>query len=347
MRHTNRRSRYVARRIPWVAVAIGFLSLFSALSVAQTEAPIGTPPSSAQNAANLPPHIGPNQFDPIECLAYLNKLKPGLINPSTFTYAEQSAIKILCDARAADLKLSFSGPQADKRAYDQRRTLSAEFVKALIESNQFDTPGYGRISISGAIITGDLKLSRIKINNSIRLVDITFGGGLDLSYSSTDHNLEISGSLPKTAGLCLRGFQSTRSVFIHDLQQYDSPSELKSQINCDEKMISSIDLPGARIGGELNISSADVRSINAVGVQVTGQVQIQDSDLADSDNPDLNFQGASAGQLVVRGINMRPQLEQGIEKSSTEGCLGHFVDLNGINVAGYAQFIRKIFVQYR
>src|ERR1700722_6918048 len=99
MRHANRFSRYAARRIPCIVVAIGFLLSFFALSVAQTEALIGSPPSSAQTAPNLPPHIGPNQYYLTECLNYFKNLKPGLINPSTFTEVEKGAIKILCEAR--------------------------------------------------------------------------------------------------------------------------------------------------------------------------------------------------------------------------------------------------------
>jgi hypothetical protein len=329
-----------------IAVVIGCLQLSSVPAVAEENGALKpvTLPEPPQTTDPLF-IVKPDQYNPTSCRKYIEKIKPGWKlaftgkDQSKYQDAEDYVTGALCDALPVDFELRSKTlfAEDDDRTKDDKRTLPAEFIRALVESNEFDTPGYEGISISGAIISGDLILSKIKINNALLLKSVTFQGGLDLSYSSTEHNLEISGFLPRNTGLCLRGFQSTRSVFIHDLRQ--QPVNFDSKVTCDEKVISSIDLPGARIGGELNISDAVIRSVNAVGVQVAGQVQIRESDFYDRANPDINFQGASTGALVMRGINSRPALEA----QTVEGCLEHIVVLDEINIAGYAQFVRSSF----
>jgi hypothetical protein len=327
-----------------MALVIGILEIYPAHSVAENTGAIQEVlAAKVQGTANSPSDkylIRPDQYDPKGCEKYFENLKPGLISSAAdaadkavYTYPEQETIRALCDARTADL--TYDDPEANN---DENRTLPAAFVKAIIESNEFDTPGYDSISISGAIIDGDLILSKIKINNALHLNDITFLGGVDLSYSSTEHNLDISGLLPDSAMLCLRGFQSTRSMFITHLRLFRQVGP--TQIHCDEKVINSIDLPGARIGGELNIDDVNLGSVNAVGAQIAGQVQIQESRFSGIDqSPDLNFQGASAGEFIIRGVNVSTVDEQ----TTAERCLEHRVDLDGINILGYAQFVRSDF----
>ena len=345
-----------ARGLGLTGITIGFLSFCSDHSLAEETGPskgvLGLVAQDSMGATapvaqvqDKPPLVNPDQYNPERCKAYFAKLKPGLIDAylklADYQAAEQYTIQALCDARTADFKSrsEYIGSNDDNLTKDKKRTLPAAFVKAIVESNEFDTPGYDSISIYGAIIEGDLILSRININNAIHFNDITFKGGVDLSYSSTQHNLDISGSLPADAGLCLRGFQSTKSLFLTDImQQSDGQSEKPSTIKCDENTINSIDLPGARITGELNISRVVVRNVNAIGAQIVGQVQIQDSRFFDR-SVDLDFSGASAGEFIIRGANASAVLDA----RTAEECFEHLAILDGINILGYAQFIRSNF----
>jgi hypothetical protein len=171
-------------------------------------------------------------------------------------------INRLCDSRSADLsrlaeqrdeeRAAFGAPPGDPR---EIRTLKAEFVKAVVKSIEFDALGFDSISISGAVVDGDLNLANITINNALQLENIQFLGSVDFSYSSTAHNLDIAGTLPKAKALCLKGFQTTASVFINNVL-YDSDNQPvhKSTSFCTDTFASSsIGLQGARIGGQLSI----------------------------------------------------------------------------------------------
>jgi hypothetical protein len=203
-------------------------------------------------AANIPstpdqPHlVKPDQYNVEACEEYFNRLKPGLqaargdrLKPGLQAtrgdddYQEKYTIHALCEARPANLSLLVDGAAADDIAAGDTATgpitLSAEFVKAVVESNEFDAPGYDRIAIDGAVIKGDLNLAKITINNALVFENVRFLGNVDFSYSSTAHNLDVSGTLPNSKVLCLKGLQTNASVFIYNLfYQLDNQPVQKS-----------------------------------------------------------------------------------------------------------------------
>jgi hypothetical protein len=174
------------------------------------------------------PLVKPDQYNVEACIDYFTNLKPGLAS-GTSDPQEKYTVNHLCEARTTDLS-QLAEELADRAAEKgdppvnakSVKTLKAEFVKAIVESNEFDAPGYDRISISEAIIKGDLNLAKITINNALVLKDVQFLGDVDFSYSSTTHNLDISGTLPESKTLCLKGLQTTASIFINKLDYQPS-----------------------------------------------------------------------------------------------------------------------------
>jgi uncharacterized protein YjbI with pentapeptide repeats len=285
--------------------------------------------------------VKPDQYNVEVCEDYFNKLKPGLASGTSYDLQEQYTINRLCEARSTDLsrlagELAWGAAAHGAPLGDSTRvkTLSAEFVKAVIESNEFDAPGYDRISISGAIIVGDLNLTKIKINNALQLRDVQFLGSIDFSYSSTEHNLDVSGTLPDAKGLCLKGFQTKASVFIdHLLYLPDKQPAKKSTSFCTDAFLSSpsIGLQGARIEGELSIRNAAVKTIDAVGARIAGQVLIQDSTISEF----VDFSAATAGGIFFLQVQSPRELHEDTK------CTSSTVFMEGTNVSGSAEFVRS------
>jgi hypothetical protein len=274
------------------------------------------------------------------CKDYFDKIKPGLASDTSYDPQEQYTINHLCETRSADLSrfaeqldegaAVVGAPPVDARSV---KTLRAEFVKAVINSNEFDAPGYDRISISGAVIDGDLNLAKITINNALALLDVQFLGNVDFSYSSTAHILDISGTFPEAKTLCLKGFQTTASIFINKLHyQPDNQSVQNSTSFCTDTSGSpSIGLQGARIGGQLSIRNAIAKSIDAEGAQITGQVLIQNSTILDA----IDFSAATAGGFFFLEVNSPNELKEDSQ------CERSTVFLEGTNVQGSAEFVRS------
>jgi hypothetical protein len=308
------------------------------------------------------PLVKPDQYNVEACIDYFTKLKPGLAS-GTSDPQEKYTVNHLCEARTADLS-QLAEELADRAAekgdppvdVKSVKTLKAEFVKAIVESNEFDAPGYDRISISGAIIKGDLNLAKITINNALVLKDVQFLGDVDFSYSSTTHNLDISGTLPESKTLCLKGLQTTASIFINKLdyqpsdpatavQSFDPASFIasgggasirtaqNSTTFCTDTTGSpSIGLQGARIGGQLTIRNTSVNWIYAEGAQITGQVLIQKSTISDKG---VNFSAATAGGFLFLEVNSPNKLKEDSQ------CKGSTVFMEGTNVQGSVEFVRS------
>jgi hypothetical protein len=315
--------------------------------------------TDANGSATTPvPLVKPDQYNVNECEAYFNKLKPGLASGTPDDQAKYT-VNRLCEARTADLsrfaedeerKAKNGGPPVDAISV---KTLKAEFVKAIVESNEFDAPGYDRISISGAIIKGDLSLAKITINNALVLKDVQFLGNVDFSYSSTMHNLDISGKLPDSTTLCLKGLQTTASIFINKIdsqpldlatavQSFDPPSFIasgggapvqNSTFCTDTTGSPSIGLQGARIGGQLTIRDTTTKTIDAEGAQITGQVLIQNSTISDA----IDFSAATAGGFFFLQVKSPSELSEDEEKP----CERSTVYLDVTNVQGSAEFVRS------
>jgi uncharacterized protein YjbI with pentapeptide repeats len=212
------------------------------------------------------------------------------------------------------------------------QALRAEFVKAVVESNEFDAPGYDRIAISEAVIDGDLNLAKITINNALQLENAEFRGSVDFSYSSTKHNLDISGTLRESKVLCLKGFQTDASVFIYNVryQHANEPAQKSPYFCTDTTESPSIGLQGARIGGELNIRNTAARWVDAQGAQITGQVIIQNSTMSRG----IDFSGATAGGFSFLQVKSPAELKK---------CDSPSVFLEGTDVHGSADFVQSDF----
>ena len=278
-----------------------------------------------------------HQYNVKVCEDYFNKLKPGLASGTSYDLQEQYTINHLCEARPANLSQLVDGAVADDIAAGDAltspiRTLKAEFVKAVVKSNEFDAPGYDRISISGAVIDGDLNLAKITINNALQLENAEFRGSVDFSYSSTKHNLDISGTLHESKVLCLKGFQTDASVFIYNVRyQRANESAQKSPYFCTDTTKSpSIGLQGARIGGQLSIRNAVANTIDAEGARITGQVLIQNSTLEA-----IVFSAATAGGFFFLEVKSPKDLNEDTK------CDRSTVYLDVTNVQGSAEFVRS------
>jgi uncharacterized protein YjbI with pentapeptide repeats len=284
---------------------------------------------------SLKPLVKPDQYNVNLCEDYFNKLKPGLATGTSYDPQEQYTINRLCEARSADLSrfvdelaqgaAAHGAPPADSKLL---KTLRAEFVKAVVESNEFDSPGYDRISITGAIIEGDLNLAKIQINNALVLKDAQFLGNVNFSYSSTDHNLDISGTLPDSKTLCFKGLQTKASVFISDVVFQPDNRPGQKFFCTDNTDPPSIGLQGARIGGELSIRDTTARWIDAQGATITGQVLIQKSKLL----RDVDFSAATAGGFALFDVKSPADLTK---------CDKATVFLEGIDIQGSADFVRS------
>jgi hypothetical protein len=297
-----------------------------------------------QRARNKPDQspvllVKPDQYNVEVCEGYFQKLKPGLVSGTSYDLQEQYTIKRLCEARSADLSrlaeqlargaAAHGAPAGDASSV---KTLRAEFVKAVVESNEFDAPGYDRISISGAVIDGDLNLAKIKINNALQLEDVQFLGNVDFSYSSTEHNLDISGTLPEARGLCLKGFHTTASVFLGLLlHQPDKQTAKISTSLCISADPPSIGLQGARIDGDLSIWNTVVKKIDAEGARIVGQVLIEKSTISDS----VDFSAATVGGILFTEVQSPSKLDEHTQ------CPHSTVFLEGTDVKGSAEFVRS------
>jgi uncharacterized protein YjbI with pentapeptide repeats len=264
--------------------------------------------------------VKPDQYNAKVCEDYFSTLKPGLTS-GYYDYQEHYAIEALCKSGSVNLSLLVDGAAADDIAAGDAltspiRTLRAEFVKAVITSHAFDSPGYDGISISGAIIDDDLNLSKITMNNALQLEDVQFLGNVDFSYSSTTHNLDVSGTFPDFKVLCLKGFQTTSSVFIDNLRyqpdqqlvqksicadNFDSPSiglrafvlavnlvELSEESRCDR---STIYLEGTHVQGSAEFVRSDLCGISMTGARVSNNVDLLGSRLAFFDFSGSNAEG--------------------------------------------------------
>jgi hypothetical protein len=284
--------------------------------------------------------VKPDQYNVEVCEDYFNKLKPGLASETSYKTQERYTINRLCEARSADLSrlveeldegaAAVGAPQVDARSVN---TLRAEFVKAVVESNEFDAPGYDRIAISGFVIDGNLNLAKITINNTLQLENIQFLGNVDFRYSSTAHNLDISGTLPEAKALCLKGFQTTASVFIYNmLFQPDKQPVQDSTSFCTDTVGSiSIGLQGARIGGQLSIRNTAAKTIDAQNAEITGQVLIQNSTISEV----VDFSAATAGGFYFLEVKSPSELKEDSQ------CDHSAVYLEGTNVLGSAEFVRS------
>jgi hypothetical protein len=268
--------------------------------------------------------VKPDPYNAKNCRTYFENLKPGMRpgkGDDPWLPAEQKTYQELCEANPVDL------------SSEKDNKIRPSFLKALIESNQFDAPGYDRISIKGALITDDLDLSKLDINNTLELTDFEFRGNVDFSYSSSSHNIYISGNIPDYAILCFSGFQTTKSVFLYKFNSNkkqgasNSMSTATAQQFCDGAVSPGVYFEGARVAGELNIWNVNINQFEAVGAQFGGQVDVRDSEFETG----INFSTASAGEFVLRGVKI------------TGSCDNSAVSLDGAAILGYAQFIRSEF----
>jgi uncharacterized protein YjbI with pentapeptide repeats len=296
------------------------------------------PYPAATEAASATTLVKPDQYNVNACEDYFSQLKPGLSSNPSYNLQEQYTIHNLCEARTADLSqlaeelagraVEIGAPPVDAISV---KTLKAEFVKAIIKSIEFDAPGFDRIAISGAVIDGDLNLAKITINNALVLKDVQFLGNVDFSYSSTTHNLDISGTFPESKALCLNGFQTTGSVFIYNiLYESDKQFGQKSFSFCADAS-SSIGLQGAHIGGHLSIRNTIAKTIDAEGAQIIGQVLIQNSTISEA----VDFSGATAGGFSFLQVKSPKELNEDTH------CRFSTVYLEGTKVQGSADFVRS------
>jgi hypothetical protein len=299
--------------------------------------------------------VTPDQYN--ACKDYFNKLTWGFATSVLYDSQETYTVNLLCEGRPADLSLlaenraqeaaALGAPPADTTIV---KTLRAEFVEAVVKSKVFEASGYDRVEISGAIIDGDLNLSTITINNALILKNVQFLGNVDFSYSSTKHNLDISGKLSQT--LCLKGMQTDASIVINKLdyqpsdpatavQSFDpasfitsgsgAPIQNSTTFCTDTTGSPSIGLQGARVGGQLRIRNTVVETIDAEGAQITGQVLIQNSTISES----VNFSAATAGGFLFLEVNSPSKLKEDSQ------CKGSTVFLEGTDVKGSAEFVRS------
>jgi hypothetical protein len=157
--------------------------------------------------------VGPDPYNVDKCREYLIKLKPGYrlqedaYQPEWKPNGLESWVwDKLCSGYSVVTYSELATP-----AYDS--VIHGDLIKAIFASNQFDAPGYERITIRGFEIVGPLRLSGTHLRNTVRLIDCTFDDDVDFDFVSTEHVLDLSGSeFHKT--LNLKGFRSTQSLFL-------------------------------------------------------------------------------------------------------------------------------------
>lgn len=204
--------------------------------------------------------------------------------------------------------------------------LTGKFVQALVESNQFDAPGYAGISIDGVEISEDLQLFRLQINNTVSITNSKFLGIVDLGYTSTTHNLDFSGS-SFLKRLCLTGFSSTQSIFINKSLQSDYNKD-RQKLGCygTTDQSSYISLNFARIDGIVSIKEVKGSRLSAVSARVGQFLEI-----AESSFQSIDLQGLSGGELDI--VNSSVGSPEGCNKST----------LNVIRITGAVYLSRASF----
>jgi hypothetical protein len=213
--------------IRWFTALLVVLSMSSAWAKDRTY-PTFNPPGIRDLAVGplgaIPPPDPNKQADANkECKNFFNdRLVPGLKPDSQQFRDSQTLWETLCDARPFA-----PAPRANPV------TIKADLIKAILDSNLFDAAKYERISIANVKVEGPLVLTRTHIFNDLTLA-AEFSDGIDLSYSSTAHNIDLRGSsFPK--GICLKGFQTQRSIFFkfpEETLPESPPEEFNQQDVC-------------------------------------------------------------------------------------------------------------------
>jgi hypothetical protein len=280
-----------------VAGVVFLTALFLLLGWRGASAQSPTAPGHWGNAPGQSPVVSPSPYSPGGCKAYFKNLKRGLLpHGGDWTDPEKKVLDVLCD-----------GVRYIRSPEEKLVVLTSTFIQALVESNQFDAPGYAGISIDGVDISENLQLVRLQINNTVSITHSKFLGTVDLGYTSTTHNLDFTGS-SFLKRLCLTGFSSTQSVFISDshrsnLSEDSLKGDSSERYDCYQTTDarSYISLNFARIDGLVSIKAVDGLSegvkgvaLSAVSARIGQFLRIEDSNFQS-----IDLQGLSGGELDI------------------------------------------------
>lgn len=274
---------------------------------------LGWDVANAQSSATAiqPSVVSPSPYSRDGCHAYFDNLKKGLLpRGGHWAPAEEKVLNDLCDG------VRYKPPPETPLV-----VLSSTFVEALVESNQFDAPGYAGIYIDNVEISDDLHLVRLQINNTVSITNSRFLGTVDLGYTSTTHNLDFTGS-SFLGRLCLTGFISTQSVFISDSHRSSLITNSDEGHNCYQTTDteSYISLNFARIDGLVSIKAVNGPgegvqglTLSAVSAHIGQFLKIEDTNFES-----IDLQGLSGGELDI--VNTRVGELGGCDTSVLDGA---------------------------
>lgn len=216
-------------------------------------------------------------------------------------------------------------------------TIYARIIRAIFESNQFDAPGYEYITIKGGTIHGPLKLSGRHLRNTVSIIGTTFTDAVDLSYASTEHNFDLSGSI-FLSSLNFKGFSSTKSIFL------SNASTIIDYSTNIPRRAGDVSFNLSRVDGGIYIWGVDAASISAVGAQV-GQLFFHNSKVVN-----LDLEALQSSSLEVDGVIVGeppPSLEEkhavADGKTPRKRVCKDFTNIDSIRITGAVHLDRSSF----
>ena len=284
--------------IRWFTVLLVVLSMSSAWAKKDRTYPTFNPPGIRDLAVGplgaIPP---PDANDPNkECKNYFNQTVIKKV-PAEQLRDSQNLWETLCEAR----------PFAPAPGPGPPVKIKADLIKAVLDFNLFDAARYERISIANVRVEGPLVLTRTHIFNDLTIA-AEFSDGIDLSYSSTAHNIDLRGSsFPK--GICLKGFQTQRSIFFKFPEEKPLPESPPEEFSQQDVCVQE---PSNDIKNHKGVRNY----INLNEARVDGVVEIK---------------GDRTYQPMIRGIHNHPRIGMSAVYASIGSVNIEHVDLFDID----------------
>jgi uncharacterized protein YjbI with pentapeptide repeats len=199
---------------------------------------------------------------------------------------------------------------------------------------------------------------------------------VDFSYSSTAHNLDISGTLPESKTLCLKGLQTTAAIFINKLdyqpsdpatavQSFDpasfiasgggAPIQITNLPGADKAITGAGSFPGNQSAQNSTTFCTDTTGSPSIGLQgarVVGQLTIRNTSAKtiDAEGAQITGQVLIQKSTISESVNFSAATAGGFfflevnspnELKEDSRCKGSTVFMEGTNVQGSAEFVRS------
>ncbi len=234
------------------------------------------------------------------CSNHLEELRPGLLpgeislepkpteGNKKWTPSEHFVWDRLCGGQPAKAEEDPNKPE------NGHHTIRGALIRAVTELNLFDFPGFDRIIIVGFTIRQRVDLVRVHINNFVSLRNCDFQDLVDFRYVSTEHNIELTNSTFEK-GISLRGFRSTRSLFLDPLLDNNLGEGTDQDVPPQPVEIAFIDLDLAHVDGVIAIGNIHSRVLDGNGMVVGQLFRI----ISSSFDELLNIRNATAGSVDV------------------------------------------------